>query len=74
MNIVKKLFHFNEGLLLESGLKLDSFDLMVETYGELNGNKSNAILVCHAFSGDHHAAGEDSETGQSGWWGSNYWS
>jgi len=68
MNIVKKLIHFDKGLLLESGSKLDSFDLMVETYGELNEDKSNAILVCHAFSGDHHAAGLDPETDQVGWW------
>ena len=55
MRTIKELIHFDQGLQLESGSKLDSFDLMVETYGELNEDKSNAILVCHAFSGNHHA-------------------
>ena len=67
MKIKTELINFSEGLSLESGEKLDSFDLMVESYGELNGSKSNAILLCHAFSGNHHAAGEDKELG-TGWW------
>ena len=67
MKIKTELINFSEGLSLESGGKLDSFDLMVESYGELNGSKSNAILLCHAFSGNHHAAGEDKELG-TGWW------
>jgi len=67
MKIKTELINFSEGLSLESGGKLDSFDLMVESYGELNGSKSNAILLCHAFSGNHHAAGEDKELG-AGWW------
>lgn len=68
MKINTELVHFKEGLDLESGIKLDSFDLMIETYGELNENKSNAVLVCHAFSGNHHAAGIDSEGVNLGWW------
>lgn len=59
MKINKELIHFNEGLDLESGSRLDSFDLMIESYGQLNKDKSNAVLICHAFSGDHHAAGLD---------------
>ena len=51
-------------LILESGEKLCPITLAYETYGELNADKSNAILVLHALSGDAHAAGED------GWWSS----
>ena len=42
---------------------------MVETYGSLNADNSNAVLVCHALSGDHHAAGyHESEPNKPGWW------
>jgi len=49
--------HFAEPLTLRSGRVIERYDLMVETYGTLNADASNAILVCHALSGDHHAAG-----------------
>jgi len=62
-----QLISFPDGITLESGYILNSFDLMIESYGELNESKSNAILVCHAFSGNHHVAGEDKELGK-GWW------
>jgi len=67
MKIKTELINFSDGISLESGGKLDSFDLMVESYGELNESRSNAILLCHAFSGNHHASGEDKELG-TGWW------
>ncbi len=51
-----------EELILESGEKLGPITLAYETYGELNTQKSNAILVFHALSGDAHAAGAN------GWW------
>ncbi len=64
-----QLFHFDDELTLRSGKVLRGFDLMVETYGELNAEKSNAVLICHALSGDHHAAGYHSEEdGKPGWW------
>jgi len=66
-----ELFHFDEPLELRSGRVIEQYDLMVETYGELNADKSNAILVCHALSGDHHAAGyhnPDDEKEKPGWW------
>jgi homoserine O-acetyltransferase len=68
MKVNCNLVKFDEGLDLESGAKLDSFELMVETYGELNKEKSNAILICHAFSGSHHAAGTSGDSEEAGWW------
>lgn len=64
-----KCIHFDEDLALRSGETLSGFDLMIETYGELNQDRSNAILICHALSGDHHAAGFHSESdAKPGWW------
>ncbi len=61
--------HFAESLELESGRMLPAFDLVYETYGTLNARRSNAILICHALSGDHHAAGYHSpEDRKPGWW------
>ena len=61
--------HFNDTLLLSSGISLNGFELIYETYGELNKNHSNAILICHALSGDHHVAGYHSqEDKKPGWW------
>ncbi len=62
-------FHFDEPLSLRSGKVIKTYDLMVETYGELNAEKSNAILICPALSGDHHAAGYHSmDDKKPGWW------
>ena len=44
-------------LKLNSGKILKSYDLMFETYGELNKDATNAVLICHALSGNHHVAG-----------------
>src|SRR5207245_4549638 len=60
---------FTEPLALSSGAILPAFELMYETYGELDADRSNAILVCHALNASHHVAGTyagqpDSE----GWW------
>ena len=62
---------FDETLVLESGNQLDSLEMVFETYGNLNAEKTNAILVCHALSGNHHAAGyyENSDE-RKGWWDS----
>ena len=70
VGIVKpQKFHFDSPLNLRSGKILPNFDLVFETYGELNENRSNAILVCHALSGDHHAAGLHSlDDKKPGWW------
>ena len=67
-----KFFTFAEPpneLVLESGAKLGPITLAYETYGELNEEKSNAILILHALSGDAHAAGyHSSEDVKPGWW------
>ncbi len=61
--------HFNTPLTLKSGAVLQQFDLVYETYGTLNADKSNAVLICHALSGTHHVAGKYSETDKyPGWW------
>ena len=63
--------HFDEPLILRSGAILPTYDLMIETYGELNAARSNAVLICHALSGDHHAAGyHNADDKKTGWWDS----
>lgn len=60
---------FEEPIALDCGRDLPRYELVYETYGELNRNASNAILVCHALSGNHHAAGYHSEHDRKpGWW------
>lgn len=61
--------HFDTPLTLKSGAVLPTFDLAYETYGTLNHDKSNAVLICHALSGTHHVAGKYSENDKyPGWW------
>lgn len=56
-------------LKLDCGRALPRFELMVETYGTLDAARSNAVLVCHALSGDHHAAGyHHADDRKPGWW------
>ncbi|WP_148861514.1 homoserine O-succinyltransferase MetX [Marinobacter fonticola] len=63
--------HFSEPLTLACGQALPHYDLVVETYGELNADASNAVLICHALSGHHHAAGFHSmDERKPGWWDS----
>ncbi|PTU32322.1 homoserine O-succinyltransferase MetX [Stenotrophobium rhamnosiphilum] len=59
----------DQALALDCGRTLPQHELVIETYGTLNAKASNAILICHALSGDHHAAGYSSETDKKpGWW------
>jgi len=63
--------HFDQALKLDCGKSLSQYDLIYETYGTLNKDGSNAVLICHALSGDHHAAGYHSaEDKKPGWWDS----
>ena len=68
MKITSEKISFKDSLTLQSGHVLSGFVLMTETYGELNSDKSNAVLVCHAFSGNHHAAGIKAGENKPGWW------
>ena len=58
----------NINLKLESGDIIDSFKLAFKTYGKLNTDKTNAILVFHALTGDQYVAGNNPITGREGWW------
>jgi homoserine O-acetyltransferase len=60
--------HFPQGLTLECGQILAPVDLAYRTYGALNANRSNAILVCHALTGDQYVAELHPVTGKPGWW------
>lgn len=67
--VTPQVARFEEPLRLACGRQLDNYELVYETYGELNARKSNAVLICHALSGDHHAAGYHSpEDRKPGWW------
>ena len=64
-----RIARFQEPLPLACGRDLADYQLVYETYGELNEARSNAVLVCHALSGNHHAAGYHSaEDKKPGWW------
>ena len=61
--------HFADALLLQSGASLRAYDLSYETYGTLNADKSNAVLICHALNASHHVAGVYAgQDNSEGWW------
>jgi len=67
--VTPRVARFSEPLALACGRELVDYELVYETYGELNAQRSNAVLICHALSGHHHAAGYHSEEDKKpGWW------
>ncbi|MBH3343656.1 homoserine O-acetyltransferase [Pseudomonas parafulva] len=69
--VVPQTARFDEPLALACGRSLSSYELVYETYGTLNASASNGVLICHALSGHHHAAGYHAATDRKpGWWDS----
>ncbi|MGA0031894.1 MAG: homoserine O-succinyltransferase MetX [Burkholderiales bacterium] len=67
--VVPQTAHFTDPLPLRSGAVLRDYDLVYETYGTLNADRSNAVLVCHALNASHHVAGVYADDpGNTGWW------
>ncbi|MDB5511157.1 MAG: homoserine O-acetyltransferase [Enterovirga sp.] len=61
-------FGVDEPLRLDAGVDLAPWQIAYQTYGELNADRSNAVLVCHALTGDQHVASLNPVTGKPGWW------
>jgi homoserine O-acetyltransferase/O-succinyltransferase len=68
-HVAPQSMHFSQALPLTCGAVLVPYDLVYETYGMLNKNRSNAVLVCHALNASHHVAGTYADQERStGWW------
>jgi len=63
-------FGRDKPLKLDAGVELSPFQIAYQTYGTLNANRSNAVLVCHALTGDQHVHNKHPLTGKGGWWDS----
>src|SRR6478736_970170 len=61
-------FGADRPLKLDAGVELSPFQIAYKTYGMLNAERSNAVLICHALTGDHHVASPNPVTGKNGWW------
>lgn len=62
------VYRLDRPLKLDSGKSLDPVDIAYQTYGQLDAQRSNAVLVCHALTGDQHVANPHPITGKPGWW------
>ncbi len=64
-----QVLNFAEPLSLQSGASIANYNLVVETYGQLNAAKNNAVLICHALNASHHVAGVAADNPENvGWW------
>ena len=69
LTAVPQSMHFSAPLALQSGAAVRGYDLAYETYGTLNADKSNAVLICHALNASHHVAGVyQGQEKSEGWW------
>jgi homoserine O-acetyltransferase len=69
LHLSRQSYHFVEPLPLQSGSSIEQYDLVVETYGQLNADASNAVLICHALNASHHVAGiHPDNPNELGWW------
>jgi len=69
MTALAQTMHFANALSLQSGASLRDYHLAYETYGTLNADKSNAVLICHALNASHHVAGVyEGQDKSEGWW------
>lgn len=67
--VTPQVAKFNEPIALKCGAALEQYELVYETYGTLNSERSNAVLVCHALNAAHHVAGVHAgDPGNVGWW------
>jgi homoserine O-acetyltransferase len=67
--VTPQILNFAEPLSLQSGASIANYDLVVETYGQLNAAKDNAVLICHALNASHHVAGVSATDPENiGWW------
>jgi homoserine O-acetyltransferase/O-succinyltransferase len=68
-HVTPQQMRFSEALPLRSGASLNDYTLVYETYGQLNADRSNAVLVCHALNASHHVAGTyEGKARSEGWW------
>ncbi|HNE60964.1 MAG TPA: homoserine O-acetyltransferase [Ottowia sp.] len=67
--VTPQSMHFEAPLPLQSGASIGGYDLRYETYGQLNAERSNAVLICHALNASHHVAGVyEGQERSEGWW------